>query len=164
MKSINPYLNFPGNTEMLGLKQKIITTTKMKLNFTSILVTGITAFMLSILWYSPLMFGKIWESYRHLPNPSIPQWTLLFAPLREIIASYVLAVLIVRLQIKDWNAAAKLMLLLWLAFQAVGMAGAILWDNMQWQLGAVHAGDWLMKMLFMGIVLTLWHNKKRKVN
>ena len=54
------------------------------------------------------------------------------------------------------------MLLLWLAFQAVGMAGAILWDNMQWQLGAVHAGDWLMKMLFMGITLTLWKNKTRK--
>ena len=110
------------------------------------------------------MFGKIWELYRHLPNPSIPQWTILFAPLREIVASYVLALLIVRLQIKDWIAAVKLMILLWLAFQAVGMAGAILWDNMQWQLGAVHAGDWLMKMLFMGIVLTLWHNKNRKVN
>jgi hypothetical protein len=40
------------------------------------------------------------------------------------------------------------------------MAGAVLWDHMQWQLGAVHAGDWLMKMTFMGIVLTKWLNKK----
>ena len=54
------------------------------------------------------------------------------------------------------------MLLLWLAFQAVGMAGAILWDNMQWQLGAIHAGDWLMKMFFMGISFTLWQNKNKK--
>jgi hypothetical protein len=139
-----------------------MTTTKIKLNFIAILVTGITAFMLSILWYSPLMFGKIWELYRHPPNPSIPQWTMLFAPLREIIAAYVIALLIARLEIKDWKATASLMLLLWLAFQAIGMAGAILWDNMQWQLGAVHAGDWLMKMLFMGITLTLWKNKNRK--
>jgi hypothetical protein len=135
-------------------------TTKIKLNFIAILVTGITAFMLSILWYSPLMFGNIWELYRHPPNPSIPQWTMLFAPLREIIAAYVLALLIARLELRDWKATTSLILLLWLAFQAVGMAGAILWDNMQWQLGAVHAGDWLMKMLFMGIALTLWKDKK----
>ncbi|MDP2235262.1 MAG: DUF1761 domain-containing protein [Bacteroidales bacterium] len=139
-----------------------MTIAKIKLNFIAILVTGITAFMLSILWYSPLMFGKIWELYRNPPNLSIPQWTMLFAPLREIIASYVIAILIYRLEIKDWKATTSIMLLLWLAFQAVGMAGAILWDNMQWQLGAVHAGDWLMKMLFMGITLTLWKNKTRK--
>ena len=26
--------------------------------------------------------------------------------------------------------------------------------------GIVHAGDWLMKMLFMGTVLSIWLNKK----
>lgn len=137
-------------------------TTTIKLNFWVIIVTGLTAFALSILWYSPFMFGKIWELYRHPPNPSIPQWTMVFAPFREIIASSVLALLIVRLKLGDWKGTAKLMLLLWLAFQAVGMAGAILWDNMQWQLGVIHAGDWLMKMLFMGIILTIWLNKNYK--
>jgi hypothetical protein len=111
-------------------------TTKTKLNYGVVLVTGIAAFVLSILWYSPLLFGNIWELYRHPPNPSVPQWAMFFAPLREIIASYVLALLIVKLQLKDWKATTTLMFLLWLAFHAVGMAGAILWDNMQWQLGA----------------------------
>lgn len=136
----------------------IMTTSKTKVNYWAVLVTGIIAFALSILWYSPVMFGKIWESYRHPPNPSIPKWTMFFAPFREIIASYVLALLITGIAIRDWRATIKLMLLLWFAFQAVGMAGAILWDNMQWQPGAVHAGDWLMKMLFMGVALTTWHN------
>jgi len=132
---------------------------KLKLNYWAIIVTGIGAFFLSILWYSPFVFGKIWEQYRHAPNPAIPPWTMAFAPLRELIASYVLAKLIVLLKLTDWKKTVRLFLLLWLAFHAVGMAGAILWDNMQWQLGAVHAGDWLMKMLFMGIVLTIWLNK-----
>lgn len=56
-----------------------MTTAKIKLNFIAILVLDIAAFMHSILWYSPLMFGKIWELYRHPPNPSIPQWTMLFS-------------------------------------------------------------------------------------
>lgn len=106
------------------------------------------------------MFGKIWEQFRHAPNPAIPQWTMAFAPIRELIVSAVLALLIVRLNLKNWKTTTKLIILLWLSFHAVGMAGAILWDNMQWQLGAIHAGDWLMKMLLMGIVLTKWLNKK----
>ncbi len=84
---------------------------------------------------------------------------MMFAPLRELIASYVLAFLILRLGIVHWISAVKLILMLWFAFHVVGMAGAIFWDHMAWQLGAVHAGDWLMKMLFMAVVLTAWHNK-----
>ena len=135
---------------------------KPTINPVAIGVTGITAFLLSILWYSPLLFGSIWEQYRNPPNPDIPQWTMAFAPLREIIASFVLAHLIVLIGLTKWKVTTRLMLLLWVAFHAVGMAGAVLWDNMQWQLGAVHAGDWLMKMLYMGVVLSIWLNKKNK--
>jgi hypothetical protein len=123
--------------------------------YRTILLTGFSAFLLSIVWYSPLGFGPIWEQYRNPPDPNMPQWTMFFAPLRELCAAYVLALLIIRLNLKDWKQTTRLMLLLWVAFHAVGMAGAILWDNMHWQLGAVHAGDWLMKMLFMGIILTI---------
>jgi hypothetical protein len=134
--------------------------TKIKINYWAVITTGLVAFFLSVIWYSPVLFGEIWERYRHAPNPEIPAWTMVFAPLRELIVAIALAILIVRLNLTNWKNTTKLMLLLWLAFHAVGMTGAILWDNMQWQLGAVHAGDWLMKMLFMGIVLTVWFSRK----
>ena len=137
---------------------------KTKLNYWVVLATGLVAFSLSMIYYSPFLFGEIWEKYRHAPNPSIPQWTIILAPFRELIVSFVLAKLIVRLNITNWKSTTKLMLLLWLAFHAIGMIGAILWDNMQWELGAVHAGDWLMKMIFMGIILTIWLNKNVKQN
>ena len=135
---------------------------KLKMNYWAVIITGLAAFLLSIIWYSNVFFGEIWQRYRHAPNPAIPQWTMAFALLREIIASFVLAKFIVQLNYKEWKLTTRLILLLWLAFQAVGMAGAILWDNMQWQLRAVHAGDWLMKMIFMGIILTIWLNKNLK--
>jgi hypothetical protein len=133
---------------------------KTELNYGAIILTGLMAFGLSTMYYSPLLFGEIWDKFRHAPNPEVPQWTMVLAPFRELLVSYVLAKLIVRLNLRDWKDTTKLMLLLWLAFHAVGMAGAVLWDNMQWQLGAVHAGDWLMKMFFMGIVLPFWLNQK----
>lgn len=132
---------------------------KKAMNYQAVAVIGIAAFILSLFWYSPIMFGGIWKQYRHAPNPEIPQWTLAFAPLRELIASYVLAYFIIRLNVQNWREAARIMLLLWLAFHAIGMTGAVLWDNMQWQLGIVHAGDWLMKMLFMGLALAKWLNQ-----
>jgi len=138
----------------------MMTETKIKINYWAVIITGLTAFILSVLWYSPALFGDIWEQYRHKPNPEIPAWTMVFAPLRELIVAVVLANLIVKLNLTDWKNTTRFILLLWLAFHAVGMAGAILWDNMQWQLGAVHAGDWLMKMLYMGIVLTKWLSRK----
>jgi len=137
----------------------MITETKIKINYWAVITTGLASFLLSIFWYSPVLFGGIWERYRHAPDPEIPKWTMVFAPLRELIVAVVLAKLIVRLNLTNWKDTTKLILLLWLAFHAVGMAGAILWDNMQWQLGAVHAGDWLMKMLFIGIVLTIWFKR-----
>jgi hypothetical protein len=134
-------------------------TKPLSINYTAVIVTGFIAFALSGLWYSPMVFGSIWMNYRSADVSSFPKWTMMFAPLRELISSYVLALLITRLHLLQWKSAVKLILLLWLAFHAVGMAGAILWDNMAWQLGAVHAGDWLMKMVFMAVVLSIWHNK-----
>ncbi len=114
---------------------------KLKMNYWAVIITGLAALLLSIIWYSNVFFGEIWQRYRHAPNPAIPQWTMAFAPLREIIASFVLAKLIVQLNYKEWKLTTRLMLLLWLAFQA---------------------GDWLMKMVFMGIILTIWLNKNLK--
>ncbi|MBI1768930.1 MAG: DUF1761 domain-containing protein [Bacteroidetes bacterium] len=130
----------------------------ISINYWAVIAAGLIAFTLSLLWYSPILFGEIWTKYRTAP-PSVPGWTMLFAPLRELIASYVLALLITQLT-SDLKNAVKLIFLLWLAFHAVGMAGAVIWDNMPWQLGMVHAGDWLMKMLFMAIALSLWHKNK----
>lgn len=129
-------------------------------NYWIIIATGLIAFVLSGIWYSPMVFGEVWETYRNPPNPEIPKWTMAFAPLRELIVAYVLAELILLLNLAQYKNTLKLVFLLWISFHAVGMVGAILWDHMQWQLGAVHAGDWLMKMTFMGIVLTKWLNKK----
>jgi len=128
-----------------------------KIKYTAVIITGLIAFVLSLAWYSPVLFGEIWIKYRTNADPVVPGWTMLFAPLRELIVSYVLALLITRLKLIRSESAAGLTFLLWLAFQAVGMAGAVMWDHMPWQLGMVHAGDWLMKMLFMSVVLSRWH-------
>jgi hypothetical protein len=131
-----------------------------KISYPAVIITGFVAFGLSLLYYSPFLFGHIWMTFRDAPVNPLPGWTFAFAPLREIITAFLLAHLIVRLRITSWKSAVALGLGLWFVFYFVQLTGAVLWDNKPWQLGMVHGGDWLMKMLVMSVLLSLWHRKK----
>ena len=122
----------------------------------AVVVTALSAFGLSLLWYSHLLVGDIWLRLSNADPSGMPLWKTLIAPFRELAAAGVLAYLIVRLGIIRVKSAAAFGLGMWFAFHAVQMAGAVIWDNMPWRLGAIHAGDWLIKMVFMAVVLTVW--------
>jgi hypothetical protein len=132
-----------------------------KLNYIAAVVTGLAAFALSLLWYSPFLFGNTWLALRNAPVHPLPGWTFLLAPLREIISALLLTHLIVRLGVNNWKNALGLGFVLWFSFYFVQLTGAVMWDNLPWQLGLVHSGDWLMKMLFMSFLLNAWHGKKQ---
>jgi hypothetical protein len=132
-----------------------------KINYIAAVVTGLAAFALSLPWYSPFLFGNIWLALRNAPVHPLPGWTFLFAPLREIISAFLLTNLIVRLGVNNWKNALGLGFVLWFSFYFVQLTGAVMWDNLPWQLGLVHSGDWLMKMLFMSFLLNAWHGKKQ---
>jgi hypothetical protein len=119
-----------------------------------VVVTGLAAFATSIVWYSPLLFGELVASLDPTPPPA--GWVMLVAPLREIAAAYVVAWLLVALRLSEGRRAAGLGAGLWLGFHAVMMAGAVAFSGMPWLVGLVHAGDWLMKLLLMSVVLARW--------
>jgi len=31
------------------------------------------------------------------------------------------------------------------------------WEDVQWKLAPIHAGDWLVKILLMTVILSVWH-------
>lgn len=126
----------------------------LKINFFTILITGLAAFILSIIWYSPLLFGSVWAHSEGGSLASTPIWKFFTAPLREIFSAFVFSFIIVRVKPKNWKDAFILGLVLWLGFYIVQLAGSVIWENMPWQIAAVHAGDWLMKTLFIILVLS----------
>jgi hypothetical protein len=68
----------------------------------------------------------------------------------------VLARLISGLGIIDWRAALNLGFWVWLGFPVQMLVGASLWDNKPWALDLIHAGDWLIKMLLIALILAKW--------
>ncbi|NMD55244.1 MULTISPECIES: DUF1761 domain-containing protein [Tsukamurella] len=50
-----------------------------------------------------------------------------------------------------------LALVLWVAFPVVLLTGSIIWERVPWQTAAIHAGDWLLKLVLVAVVLGLLH-------
>jgi hypothetical protein len=50
----------------------------------------------------------------------------------------------------------KLGLALWIAFPVVLLVGSVTQENVPWKLAAIHAGDWLAKLLIIAVIVSLW--------
>lgn len=131
-----------------------------RMNYAAILAAAIAAFAFSLVWYSPLLFADIWVGAKGAEATAMPTWKFLLAPLRELITALLLAWLIGRLGIESGMSAASLGFVLWIAFYVVQLAGAVIFDGMPVALGAVHAGDWLGKMLIMSVILAVWRPRQ----
>jgi hypothetical protein len=131
-----------------------------RINPAAVVVAGVTAFAFSLVWYSPFLFGSIWTETQGAEATAMAPWKFFVAPLRELFTAWFLAWLIGRLGIAGWKAAAGLGALLWAAFYVVQLAGAVIFDGMSPALGAVHAGDWLGKMLIMAIIVSAWPRRQ----
>lgn len=127
-----------------------------RVNLAAVPVAGLAAFVFSLLWYSPMLFGGVWAAAQGAEATAMPAWKFLVAPLRELITACFLAWLIIRLNVDSWKEAAVVGLVLWLAFYVVQLAGAVIFDGLSPFLGVIHAGDWLVKMLLMVLVLYGW--------
>jgi hypothetical protein len=131
-----------------------------KVSRRAMLVALIAALVVSSLWYSPLLFGKPWIELSRNPagaaQTTMHAWKILIDLVREFIVIYVLARLVGGLRIFNWQGALQLGFWVWLGFPVQMLVGASLWDNKPWVLDAIHAGDWLLKMLLISLILAKW--------
>ncbi len=76
---------------------------------------------------------------------------------RNIVLALVLAYLVVQLGIVNWTGALQLGFLLWIGFPVILLAGSIMRENYPWKLAFIHAGDWLVKLVLISVIVSLWH-------
>jgi hypothetical protein len=130
------------------------------MNYLAIAVTTVAAFVASSVWY--VVFGK--QRMQLLGNDpgatadmrKVQPWKMLGEIVRSFIVAYVLARFVVLLGIVDWKGAVRLGLWVWFGFPFMILVGSVVWDRRPWKLAAIHAGDWLVKILLMAIMLAVW--------
>ena len=132
-----------------------------KMNYWAVVVAAFVAFVVSAVWYSPLLLGKAYMEVRGMnpapmANMKIPAGEMLGEFVHNAVIAFVLAHFVVRLGVRDWRGALQLGLWVWVGFQAMLLMGAVLHEKMPWMLYAIHAGDALVKTLVMTVVLGVW--------
>lgn len=131
-------------------------------NYLAVLVAAIAVFVLGWLWYSPLLFYKPLMRLRGLDpvaamaSGKMPVGKLVIEFVRCLVLAFVVAHFVAFLGVHHGIGAVHLGFLLWIGFPVVLLTGSVLWENVPWKVAAIHAGDWLVKMLVIPIILALW--------
>src|SRR5579859_405770 len=136
-------------------------------NVVAVLVAAVAVFILGWLWYSPLLFYKQWMRLRGrdpvaaMAGAKMPGGKLLVELARCLVLAYVLARLITLVGVTGGFGAVHFGLVLWIGFPVILLAGSVLWDEVPWKVAAIHAGDWLVKMLVIPLIVT--RSEERRV-
>jgi len=131
-------------------------------NNIAVLVAAIVVFVLGWLWYSPLLFYKPWMRARGM-DPAVamagakmPTGKLVIELVRCLVLAYIVAHFVAALGITNWMGAVHFGIFLWIGFPVVLLVGSILWENTPVKVAAIHAGDWLVKLLVIPIIVSVW--------
>ena len=89
-----------------------------------------------------------------------PSWTMLFVVVQSLVVAFMLTYFVVHLGIFDWKGGVRLGALIWV-FPAMILLGSVVHEDVPLMLAAIHAGDWLAKLLLMSAILGAWHKGGR---
>jgi Protein of unknown function (DUF1761) len=121
-----------------------------------IILAAVFAFAASSLWYSPVLFGRQFLALSGMAEGARPDGLKIA---EEMLRNFLLVSVITRLvasqEINGLKAAIRLAAILWLGFPVTLLPGSVMWQNAPLDLGLIHCGDWMLKILLMSLILWL---------
>jgi hypothetical protein len=85
-----------------------------------------------------------------------PPWTFAVELVRCLVLATVVAGLASRGEVDEWTGGLVLALALWIGFPLVLWTGAMLHERTPFKLAAIHGGDWLVKLVVIGVIVSVW--------
>jgi hypothetical protein len=122
----------------------------------AVLAAAATAFLLSSAYYSVFGTRLATVSAAAAAGGQPPPWKIAVELLRCLTLAVVLAWLAARGDVDGLAGGLVLGLVLWLGFPAVLWTGALIWEETPVALAAIHAGDWLVKLLVLAAIVSAW--------
>jgi hypothetical protein len=130
-----------------------------QINILAVIVAAVSAFVLGGLWYSPLLFGKIWarEAGVSMDQPKRTPTPILFAVsfLFSLIAATVFALFLGRNP--PLNTAVRDGLTIGACWVATSFGINYQFSNRTFKLFLIDAGYYVVQFTLYGVVLGLWH-------
>ena len=129
-----------------------------ELNWISIVVAAVAAFIASTVYYI-VFAARMVDLRAGEPNGAdggMQGWKVGVQAVRDLVLAAVVAALVVLVGITDIAGALALGAALWIGFPVVLLVGSVIWENVSPALATIHAGDWLVKLFIVTMVVTLW--------
>jgi hypothetical protein len=124
-------------------------------NYLAVAVAGVAAVLLSTVYY--MFFAKqmagLHPAYADTSAP--PPWKITVELIRSVVIAAVLGGFVARLGLSEWSDGVVLGVAMW-ALPVVLLSGSVIWENVPPKLAAIHAGDWLLKLVVVSTIVTLW--------
>ena len=128
----------------------------IELNYLAIVGAALAAFVASSVYYVGLgrQLAALSPAYADTSRP--PAWKIVQEPIRNFVIASVVAGLADLVGMVDFARALLLGLALWIAFPVMILAGSVIHENVPPKLAAIHAGDWLIKLVLIAVIVAVW--------
>lgn len=130
-----------------------------KVNFWSVLLASISYLIIGSLWYSPLLFGKMWIKLNGFCDEDLksnkPMWLiLLLSFLSAAVASFVISAVLGNRASPDFGAIiGAIIAICWITMSKLT---EVLFENRPVKLFLLHAGFDLVSFMVMGAIVGYW--------
>lgn len=127
------------------------------INFLAVIVAALAAFVTSAVWY--IVFGKELAKLNTDFAKGLQQrqpWKMLVVIAQSLVLALVLAYLLGRIGKLDWLGTLGVGILLWIGLAAMQWVGSMRWENVPLKMAAIHADDWLVKIVRLAVIVGMW--------
>jgi hypothetical protein len=126
----------------------------IEINYFALMVAVVAAFFASFVWY--ILFAKQMAKQGSAstgkPNPKLIAGEFV----KNAVLAVALSYFVNQLGLYTLFSVVHLSLLLWIAFPVLILISSVMYEKMPLKLAAIHAGDWLLKLLLMIAILGFW--------
>lgn len=133
----------------------------MQVQYWAIIVAALLAIIFSAIYYfllnkqvMALRASKLNQSEDVRTTISVNKFLIEFV--RTFVLALVIGNAVVLLNLLYLNQAALVAFWLWVGFPVVFLTGTVIHEHFPVRLAVIHAIDWLVKLMIITIVLTLW--------
>jgi hypothetical protein len=128
-----------------------------EVNVLAVLVATLVAFLLGSAYYFALAERLAAVSEAARSGRQQPAWQPAVVELvRNLVLCSMVGVLATLAGVDTLSGGLLLGLGLWVGFPLVLWTGAVFHERTPWRLAAIHAGDWLVKLLAVSVIVSVW--------
>jgi hypothetical protein len=132
-----------------------LNTIPSNINLLAVLVAGFAHMAISLIWFSPMFFGKQWMELTKQEMKPARQW-IAAGIIGHLVMALVMAVVVYLANATTILEGAFVGILMWFGFVVTLEVGELIWEKIPVKLFAIRIGNHFVGFIVAGIILAIW--------